>query len=62
MASKYENVSIWRKTVDLLRMAAALATVQRGKKVSQVRFMHEAVSEKVKRDGLVVPEKKVKKV
>lgn len=58
--NEHTNITIWQATVDLLRLAAAYATVERGEKVSQVQFMHEAVMEKIERDGLKLPDMKQK--
>lgn len=60
MSEKHTNITIWQSTVNLLRLAAAHATVERGEKVSQVQFMHEAVTEKIERDGLKLPDMKQK--
>lgn len=48
----HENVTIWKSTLAILRQAAAAATLKSGSTVSQVRFMDEAVREKIERDGL----------
>ena len=48
----HENVTIWKSTLALLRLAASAATLKTGSTVSQVQFMDEAVREKVERDGL----------
>ena len=57
MKNEHTNITIWQTTVDNLRMAAAMATVKTGEKVSQVQFMDEAIREKIERDGLQVPGK-----
>lgn len=57
MKNEHTNITIWQTTVDMLRMAAAMATVKTGEKVSQVQFMDEAIKEKIERDGLQMPGK-----
>lgn len=57
MKNEHTNITIWQSTVDNLRMAAAMATVKTGEKVSQVQFMDEAIKEKIERDGLQMPGK-----
>jgi hypothetical protein len=52
MNKTHTNVTIWEATVDALRDAAAAASLQSGDKVSQVKFMHDAVMEKIERDGI----------
>ena len=54
MARSHENISIRKTTLDLIRMAALKLSVSRGKKVSQVQFIHEAVEEKIERENLKV--------
>jgi hypothetical protein len=53
--NEHTNITIWQTTVDMLRMAAAMATITTGEKVSQVQFMDEAIREKIERDGLQMP-------
>ncbi len=50
----HENISIRKVTLDLIRMAALQLSVKRSQKVSQVQFIHEAVEEKIEREGLKV--------
>ena len=49
------TISIRRETRELLQKAAIFASANAGENVPQVEFLHQALVEKVKGDGLPVP-------
>lgn len=49
------TISIRRETRELLQKAVIFASANLGENVPQVEFLHQALIEKVERDGLPVP-------